>query len=50
VRLKKYVVTDEVTKKVPIEREEVRVEREPFDSTGRGQEDASGAEPTERPE
>ena len=32
VRLKKYVVTDEVTKTVPIEREEVRVEREPFDS------------------
>jgi sporulation protein YlmC with PRC-barrel domain len=29
VRLKKYVVTEEVTKKVPVTREEVRVEREP---------------------
>ena len=33
VRLRKYVVTDEVTKTVPVEREEVRVEREPFDSS-----------------
>jgi len=31
VRLKKYVVTDEVTKKVPVRREEIRVEREPAD-------------------
>ena len=30
VRLKKYVVTDEVTKTVPVQREEVRVEREPI--------------------
>ena len=28
VRLKRYVVTEEVTKKVPVQREEVRVERE----------------------
>jgi uncharacterized protein (TIGR02271 family) len=28
-RLRKYVVTDEVTKTVPVQREEVRVEREP---------------------
>lgn len=31
VRLKKYVVTEEVTKKVPVQREEVRVEREPVE-------------------
>jgi uncharacterized protein (TIGR02271 family) len=30
VRLKKYVVTDEVTQTVPVQREEVRVEREPI--------------------
>ena len=30
VRLKKYVVTEEVTKTVPVQREEVRVEREPI--------------------
>jgi sporulation protein YlmC with PRC-barrel domain len=35
VRLKKYVVTEQVTKTVPVEREEVRVEREPFDSSQR---------------
>jgi len=29
VRLKKYVVTEHVTKTVPVSREEVRVEREP---------------------
>jgi len=29
-RLKKYVVTEEVTKTVPVQREEVRVEREPI--------------------
>lgn len=29
VRLRKHVVTDEVTKTVPVQREEVRVEREP---------------------
>jgi stress response protein YsnF len=31
VRLKKYVVTDYVEKKVPVKREEVRLEREPPD-------------------
>ena len=31
VRLKKYVVTEEVTKTVPVQREEVRVEREPLE-------------------
>jgi uncharacterized protein (TIGR02271 family) len=30
VRLKKYVVTDEVTQTVPVQREEVRLEREPI--------------------
>jgi uncharacterized protein (TIGR02271 family) len=30
VRLRKHVVTDEVTKTVPVKREEVRVEREPI--------------------
>jgi uncharacterized protein (TIGR02271 family) len=29
-RLRKYVVTEEVTKKVPVQREEVRLEREPI--------------------
>lgn len=29
-RLKKYVVTEEVTESVPLKREEVRVEREPI--------------------
>jgi len=30
VRLRKYVVTEEVQKTVPVQREEVRVEREPI--------------------
>jgi uncharacterized protein (TIGR02271 family) len=30
VRLRKYVVEDEVTERVPVQREEVRVEREPI--------------------
>ena len=30
VRLKKYVVTDQVTQTVPVQREEVRIEREPI--------------------
>ena len=30
VRLRKYVVTEQVTKTVPLEREEVRIEREPI--------------------
>jgi sporulation protein YlmC with PRC-barrel domain len=33
VRLKKYVVTDYVEKKVPVQREEVRLEREPPEET-----------------
>jgi sporulation protein YlmC with PRC-barrel domain len=36
-RLKKYVVTDYVEKKVPVEREEVRLEYEPTDESERGQ-------------
>lgn len=35
-RLKKYVVTDYVEKKVPVQREEVRLEYEPADDTDRG--------------
>jgi uncharacterized protein (TIGR02271 family) len=36
VRLKKYVVTDEVTQTVPVQREEVRLEREPITDSGAG--------------
>jgi uncharacterized protein (TIGR02271 family) len=36
VRLKKYVVTDEVTQTVPVQREEVRVEREPITEANAG--------------
>jgi uncharacterized protein (TIGR02271 family) len=36
VRLKKYVVEDEVTKTVPVRREEVRIEREPITDGNRG--------------
>jgi len=36
VRLKKYVVTDEVTQTVPVQREEVRVEREPITDANAG--------------
>ena len=36
-RLKKYVVTDYVEKKVPVQREEVRVEYEPSDPADRGE-------------
>ena len=36
VRLKKYVVEDEVTKTVPVRREQVRVEREPITDANRG--------------
>jgi uncharacterized protein (TIGR02271 family) len=36
VRLRKYVVEDEVTKTVPLRREEVRVEREPVTEANRG--------------
>jgi uncharacterized protein (TIGR02271 family) len=35
-RLKKYVVTEEVTKTVPVQREEVRVEREPITDANAG--------------
>lgn len=35
VRLKKYVVEDEVTKTVPVRREEVRLEREPITDANR---------------
>jgi uncharacterized protein (TIGR02271 family) len=36
VRLRKYVTTENVTKTVPVEREEVRVEREPITDANRG--------------
>jgi uncharacterized protein (TIGR02271 family) len=35
-RLRKYVVTEMVTKTVPVEREEVRIEREPITDANRG--------------
>lgn len=35
-RLRKYVVEDEVTKTVPVKREEVRIEREPITDANRG--------------
>lgn len=34
-RLRKYVVTDEVTQTVPVKREEIRLEREPITDTNR---------------
>jgi sporulation protein YlmC with PRC-barrel domain len=34
VRLKRYLVTEEVTKTIPVTREEIRVEREPVESDG----------------
>jgi uncharacterized protein (TIGR02271 family) len=37
VRLKKYVVEDEVTETVPVRREDVRVEREPITDANRGE-------------
>jgi uncharacterized protein (TIGR02271 family) len=36
VRLRKYVVVEQVTKTVPVRREEVRVEREPITDANRG--------------
>ena len=45
-RLRKYVVTEDVTKTVPVRHEEVRVEREPITDANRG-EAMSGAELTE---
>jgi uncharacterized protein (TIGR02271 family) len=35
-RLRKYVVTDEVTETVPVQREEIRVEREPITDANAG--------------
>jgi uncharacterized protein (TIGR02271 family) len=35
-RLRKYVVTDEVSKTVPVSHEEVRIEREPITDANRG--------------
>jgi len=35
-RLRKYVTTENVTKTIPVEREEVRVEREPISDANRG--------------
>jgi uncharacterized protein (TIGR02271 family) len=37
VRLRKYVVTEQVTKTVPVQREEVRIEREPITEANAGQ-------------
>jgi hypothetical protein len=34
VRLKRHLVTEEVTKTIPVTREEIRVEREPVESDG----------------
>ncbi|MBE2319461.1 PRC and DUF2382 domain-containing protein [Solirubrobacter sp. CPCC 204708] len=36
VRLKKYIVEDQVTQTVPVRREEVRIEREPITDANRG--------------
>jgi uncharacterized protein (TIGR02271 family) len=36
VRLRKYVTTENVTKTVPVQREEVRIEREPITDANRG--------------
>ena len=36
VRLKKYVVTEEVQQTVPVQREEVRIEREPITDANKG--------------
>ena len=41
-RLRKYVVTENVTKTVPVQREEVRVEREPITEANRGDAMAGG--------
>ncbi len=45
-RLRKYVVTENVTQTVPVSREEVRVEREPITDANRDQA-TSGADITE---
>ena len=36
-RLRKYIVTENVTQTVPVSREEVRIEREPITEANRGQ-------------
>ena len=36
VRLRKYVTTEHVTQTVPVQREEVRIEREPITDANRG--------------
>ena len=41
-RLKKYIVTEEVTRTVPVSREEVRIEREPITDANRDQATAGG--------
>ncbi len=41
-RLRRYVVTENVTQTVPVSREEVRVEREPITDANRGQAMAVG--------
>ena len=41
-RLKKYVVTEEVTQTVPVQREEVRIEREPITDANRDDATAGG--------
>jgi len=41
-RLRKYVVTEEVTKTVPVQREEVRIEREPITDANRDEALAGG--------
>ena len=46
VRLRKYVVTENVTQTVPVQREEVRVEREPITDANRD-EAVSGGDITE---
>ncbi len=45
-RLRKYVVTEAVTKTVPVQREEVRIEREPITDANRD-EASSGADISE---
>lgn len=42
-RLRKYVVTENVTKTVPVQREEVRIEREPITDANRGEAHAGPA-------
>lgn len=46
-RLRKYVVTENVTKTVPVSREEIRVEREPITDANRGDATAGGDLTTE---